>query len=189
MDVSGYDGVKPYMPTYMDLFAEGVRRRYPGVQVRTFNAGLPGATVAWGAEHAAQYVNPLHPDLVVVDFGMNDFWRLTPRAFGDSVRTIIHKARAGDPGVEFLLLANMKFDPDYVLESDANRSFYLGNLAGYAEELKALEGPGVAVLDMTAISAAIYARKKAKDCVVNPLHPNDFLARWYAQGMIATVCE
>jgi len=31
--------------------------------------------------------------------------------------------------------------------------------------------------------------KKAKDRIVNPLHPNDYLARWYAQALLATVCR
>ncbi|HXO75759.1 MAG TPA: hypothetical protein VN824_11000, partial [Puia sp.] len=44
MDVSGYDGVAPYMPTYMELFAEGLRRRWSSPQVTLYNAGLPGAT-------------------------------------------------------------------------------------------------------------------------------------------------
>src|SRR5580698_9153498 len=74
MDVSGYDGVAPYMPTYGAMFVEGLRARYPRAEIRFYNAGLPGATVAWGAEYAEDYVSPLHPDLVLVDFGMNDFW-------------------------------------------------------------------------------------------------------------------
>jgi lysophospholipase L1-like esterase len=187
MDVSGYDKEKPYMPNYVSLFMSRFCGRYH-VMGRLENAALPGSTVAWGAEHAEQYVNPLHPDLVILDFGMNDFWRLTPQAFGDSVRTIMRKVKTANPDVAFLLLANMKFDPDYVLESDVHRAFYMGNLAGYAGELKAMKGPGVAVLDMTGLSAAIYARKKPKDCLVNPLHPNDYMARWYAQGMLAVMC-
>jgi lysophospholipase L1-like esterase len=186
-DVSGYDGVAPYMPTYMDLFATGLRRQYPRASVQLYNAGLPGSTVNWGAQYVSKYLNPLEPDLVVIDFGMNDFWRMKPDEFGDSVRSIIRQVRAGRPGAEFLLLANMKFDPDYVLDSDPNKGFYKGNLAGYRDELASLEGPGVAMMDMTTLSDAIYKRKKAKDCIVNPLHPNDYLARWYAQGMLATV--
>jgi beta-galactosidase len=185
-NVSGYDGVKPYMPTYVDLFAEGLRWRYPRAAVRLYNAGLPGSTVNWGARYVSQYVNPLQPDLVVIDFGMNDFWRMKPDEFGDSVRSIIRQVRAATPQVEFLLLANMKFDPEYVSDSDANKGFYMGNLAGYRDVLVSMEGPGVAVMDMTTLSDAIYKRKKARDCIVNPLHPNDYLARWYAQGMLAT---
>ncbi len=75
-DVSGYDGVAPYMPTYMELFTDGLRWRFPGAKVQLCNAGLPGSTVNWGAQYVSKYLNPLEPDLVVIDFGMNDFWRM-----------------------------------------------------------------------------------------------------------------
>jgi beta-galactosidase len=184
-NVSGYDGVSPFMPSYLDLFVRGLRLRYPGAPIQFFNAGLPGATVAWGAQYTRQYVSPFHPNLVVIDFGMNDFWRMKPAEFGDSVRTIIRKVRMTDPGAEFLLLANMKFDPAYVADSDKYKGFYTGNMAGYRDVLRSLTTTGTVMFDMTTLSDAIYRRKKAKDCVVNPLHPNDYLARWYAQGMIA----
>ncbi|HXB35512.1 MAG TPA: family 43 glycosylhydrolase [Puia sp.] len=187
MDVSGYDGVKPYMPTYVDLFAEGLRWRFPRESVRLYNAGLPGSTVSWGAQHVSSYVSPLKPDLVVIDFGMNDFWRMKPDEFGDSVRSIIRQVRAVRPDAEFLLLANMKFDPDYVLESDKNKLFYTRNMSGYRDVLVGIEGLGVVVTDMTTLSDAVYKRKKARDCIVNPLHPNDYLARWFAQAMLATL--
>lgn len=186
-NVSGYDGVKPYMPTYIELFATGLRWRYPDASVQLYNAGLPGSTVNWGAQYVSKYVNSLEPDLVVIDFGMNDFWRMSPAEFGDSVRSIIRQVRAVRPGAEFLLLANMKFDPEYVADSDKYKKYYTRNLAGYRDELAKLEGPGVVMMDMTTLSGAIYKRKKARDCIVNPLHPNDYLARWYAQGMLATL--
>jgi len=185
MDVSGYDSVRPYMPTYMDLFAMSLKNAWPGSHIALLNAGLPGATVSWGAEHVSELVTPFHPDLTVIDFGMNDFWRMAPGDFGDSVKSIIRKVRAADPAAEFILLANIPFDPDYVLSSDKYRSYYMENLAGYSSVLKELEGPGIACLDMYAIGEAIYRRKKAKDCLANPLHPNDYLARWYAQSLTA----
>jgi beta-galactosidase len=184
MDVSGYDGVKPFMPSYVDLFAKGLKWKFPRASVKCYNAGLPGSTVDWGARYVSSYVSPLQPDLVVIDFGMNDFWRMGPAEFGDSVRSIIRQVRAGRPEAEFLLLGNLTFDPAYVLDSDKYKAYYTGNLAGYAVELHKLEGMGVVMLDMTDISEAIYRRKKAKDCIVNPLHPNDYMARWYAQGMV-----
>jgi hypothetical protein len=83
----------------------------------------------------------------------------------------------------------MKFDPEYVLDSDKNKPFYVRNLAGYRDVLAGMEGPGIVMTDMTVLSDAIYHLKKAKDCIVNPLHPNDYLARWYAQGMLATLLK
>jgi hypothetical protein len=185
LDVSGYDGVAPYMPTYVDLFARALGKMYRDDKIRLHNAGLPGALVSWGAEYADQYINPLKPDLLIIDFGMNDFWRYTPDEFRSYIETIIEKVRRAHPQTEFLLLSNLQFDPDYILDSDKNKAFYQGNMLGYSKVLKQMEAPGIVNLDMTGISGLIYSRKKAKDCLANPLHPNDYMARWYAQGMAA----
>ena len=55
--------------------------------------------------------------------------------------------------------------------------------------LKSLAGSGVAFLDMTAITGALYAAKNPKDILADPMHPNDYLARWYAQGLVALLKE
>jgi lysophospholipase L1-like esterase len=183
MGVSGYDTVAPYMPTYVDMFARKLRKAYRFNNIKLYNAGLPGSVVDWGAQYADKYVNLLKPDLVILDFGMNDFWRITPAKFKGYIETIIKKIKAGNPKVEFLLLSNMKFDPDYILDSDKNKSFYQGNLEGYSQVLAQMEATGTINLDMYEISEAVQHSKKAKDCLVNPLHPNDYMARWYAQGL------
>jgi lysophospholipase L1-like esterase len=183
MNISSYDDVSPYMPGYIDLLARQLKKAYKYNAIKVYNAGLPGAAVDWGAQYADKYVNPLQPDLVIIDFGMNDFWRLTPEQFKGYIETIMRKVRVANPKVEFLLLSNMKFDPAYILDSDQNKSFYEGNLEGYSQVLKQMESKGVANLDMYAISRFIYQHKKAKDCISNPLHPNDYLERWFAQAL------
>jgi hypothetical protein len=179
LDVSGFDTIPPYMPTYVDLFALELKVAYQDPGVVMYNAGLPGSVIDWGADNVQNYVTPLHPDLVILDFGMNDFWRTTPEAFGRYMDTMMAKI----PHAEFILLSNMRFDPAYLKNSDGKADWYTSNLLGYSAELRRREGPHVANLDMTTLSGYIYSRKKAKDCVVNPLHPNDYLARWYAQGL------
>jgi lysophospholipase L1-like esterase len=183
LNVSGYDSVPPYMPTYMQLFAAALGKIYGDEQIRLYNAALPGALVSWGAEYAGRYINPLRPDLVVLDFGMNDFWRYDPEQFRKYMETIVRKVREANPHAEFLLLSNMQFDPDYILDSDKHKNFYLENMQGYAAVLRSMETTGIVNLDMNTISGILYTKKKAKDCIANPLHPNDYLARWYAQGM------
>jgi len=183
MNVSGYDSIAPYMPTYVDLFARQLQKKYHYNDIKLFNAGLPGSDANWGAQYADLYINPIKPDLVIVDFGMNDFWSYTPEQFKAYIQTIIKKAKAANPKVEFLLLSNMKFDPDYLADSDKNKTFYQTNMEGYSHVLRDMETTGIVNLDMYSLSDAIYHKKKAKDCLVNPLHPNDYMARWYAQGM------
>jgi hypothetical protein len=40
---------------------------------------------------------------------------------------------------------------------------------------------------MTAITEGLYKHVRAKDLLADPMHPDDFLARWYAQGLVETV--
>ncbi len=185
LDVSGYDMVAPFMPSYVELFAGALKKDYGYQDIQLYNAALPGARADWGARYAGEYINPLKPDLVIIDFGMNDFWSYKPEEFAEFIRTIIRKVKTGNPEAEFLLLSNMKFDPDYVLDSDNNKAFYLSNMEGYHTVLQQMEKTDIINLDMTSLSGIIYGRKKAKDCLANPLHPNDYMARWYAQGMAA----
>ncbi len=184
-DVSSYVNLSPYMPTYLDLFVRQLGKNYNHHNIELINAGLPGALVSWGAAYAEKYINPVHPDLVIIDFGMNDFWRYTPEEYKGYIQTIINKVKTENPKTEFILISNMDFDPSYILDTDKFKSFYTANMKGYNKVLKQLESSGIINLDMTTLSDAIYLRKKAKDCISNPLHPNDYLARWYAQSLTA----
>ncbi len=184
-DVSSYVNLSPYMPTYLDLFVRQLGKNYNHHKIKLINAGLPGALVSWGASYAEKYINPIHPDLVIIDFGMNDFWRYTPEEYKGYIQTIINKVKSENPKTEFLLISNMDFDPAYILDTDKFKSFYTANMKGYNKVLQQLQTSGIVNLDMTTLSDTIYFRKKAKDCISNPLHPNDYLARWYAQSLTA----
>jgi hypothetical protein len=185
MNVSGFDSVAPFMPPYVRLFADQLKKHYHNDHVELFNAALPGATAEWGAENVKHYIMPLKPDLVILDFGMNDFWSRTPDEFRGYMTAMMDSVKSVNEHAEFMLLANMRFDPDYILDSDTNKITYLRNFDGYRQVMMDLQREGVLIFDMITLSEAIYKRKKAKDCIANPLHPNDYLARWYAQGMSA----
>ena len=90
--------------------------------------------------------------------------------------------RNRNPEAEFLLVSAMRFDPEYT-----SKAQYWNAVGEYATKLKAMTGPGVQFVDMTAISESVYAAKKPKDCLNDPLHPNDYFARWYAQCLVAAL--
>jgi lysophospholipase L1-like esterase len=182
-DMSGYNNIAPYMPNYVTLFANQLKKAFGYNDITEFNAGFPGAASGWLASYADKYVNPIKPDLVILDMGMNDFWGLSPQGFKANVQMAMNKIKTGCPDVEFMLISNMLFDPEYV--TDSNASTYLERMKGYNTALQSLEDDGVVDVDMTTMSDTIYHRKKAKDCIANPLHPNDYMGRWYAQGMVA----
>jgi lysophospholipase L1-like esterase len=127
-------------------------------------------------------VNSLNPDLVLIAFGQNDFWSISASSFAANIADITRTVRAQNPKAEFLLISPLRFDPAYTTNSE-----YWNTVGEYAKKLKAMTGPGVQFVDMTAISEWVYAAKKPKDCMNDPLHPNDYFARWYAQCLVAAL--
>ena len=116
---------------------------------------------------------------------MNDFWSLTPIQFKNYMQTVIDKCKAHNKNIEIVLISNMKFDPAYIHSDNEKKIWYESNLSGYNRVLQSLCKEGIINLDIYTLSDDIFKSKKAKDCIVNPLHPNDYLARWYAQGLSA----
>ncbi|MBX2924337.1 MAG: hypothetical protein KF746_19200 [Chitinophagaceae bacterium] len=56
----------------------------------------------------------------------------------------------------------------------------------YQQPLLELEGPGIAIADMTAVHEELLRHKAYQDMTGNNVnHPNDYLARWYAQVISA----
>jgi lysophospholipase L1-like esterase len=176
VNVSGIRNAPPYLPAWPTLVARSLGK------VKLYNVALGGMNSQWAKDSARDLVGTTNPDLVLIAFGMNDFWSLTPAQFGENIRAAMANIREKQPFCEFVLISPMKFLPEY-----ADESPYAENLAGYAEELKAMSGPGVAFFDMTSMSQALYNAKGAPGLLADPLHPADFLARVHAQGVVATI--
>ena len=175
-------GISPYMPPYPELFVHQLKQIYRDDQIRLFNSAQSGATSDWGARMAGRMVASLNPDLVTIAFGQNDFWGTPADTFANNISNILQTVRAKNPQAEFLLVSTLRFDPAYT-----TNAVYWQSVGDYDGKLKSMAGSGVQLVDMTAISEAIYAAKKPKDCLNDPLHPNDFLARWYAQSLVAAL--
>jgi lysophospholipase L1-like esterase len=180
--VSRLMNIPPFMPPYPELFVTRLQQIYRDRAIQLFNSAQSGATSDWGARMAGRMVASLNPDLVTIAFGQNDFWGTSAESFAYNISNIIQTVRAKNPRVEFLLVSTLRFDPAYTAKAE-----YWNSVGEYAARLKAMAGPGVQFVDITAISEAIYAAKKPKDCLNDPLHPNDFLARCYAQSLVAAL--
>lgn len=186
LNVSGFAGddknftpTKPYMHSYVDLLENALEARF-GSAITMINGSCGGKMVAWIDQYCESMVVPNVPDLVILDMGMNDIWGTTSNAaFKTSMQSCINKIKTANPNTEFILLGNML--PDVNSQGSPSNGDVLMN--GFLTQLKSLEATGIAVFDMTTLSDTIYKRKGAKHCHSNSLHPNDYLARWYAQGL------
>lgn len=183
INVSGFRNVPPYLPPWPTLVAHELERR-TGSKVTLYNTALGGMTSQWAKDNAHDAVATLKPDLVLLAFGMNDFWSLEPKYFFANIKATIATIRKANPNCEFLLIGSMKFDPVYTTEEP-----YVGNLAGYPAVLRSLVGRGIGMFDMTELSDALYRAKSQKDLATDPMHPDDFFARIYAQGVVASLLK
>jgi lysophospholipase L1-like esterase len=153
---------------------------YQDEQIQFYNSAQSGADSDWGKKYAQRMVATLNPDLVIIAFGQNDFWRISANSFASNIEDILTTLRKNKSDIEFVLVSTLRFDPAYTSKTE-----YWNLVGEYAAKLKAMTGPGVEFVDMTAISELVYAAKKPKDCLNDPLHPNDYFARWYAQSLAA----
>ena len=186
LSVSGFAGddknftpTKPYMHSYVDLLENALEAKF-GSDITMINGSCGGKMVAWIDQYCESMVVPNVPDLVLLDMGMNDIWGTTSNAaFKASMQSCINKIKTANPNTEFILIGNML--PDVNSQGAPSNGDVL--MYGFLSQLKSLEASGIAVFDMTTLSDTIYKRKGATHCHSNSLHPNDYLARWYAQGL------
>lgn len=186
LNVSGFAGddknftpTKPYMHSYVDLLENALEARF-GSDITMINGSCGGKMVAWIDQYCESMVVPNDPDLIILDMGMNDIWGTTSNAqFKASMQSCINKIKTANPNTEFILISNML--PDVNSQGAPANGDVL--MYGFLNQLKSIESNGIAVFDMTTLSDSIYQRKGAIHCHSNSLHPNDYLARWYAQGL------
>ena len=171
----------PMAQTWFDMFAEKLKTTYNLQSLSLYNPSVGGKTSEWGVEEAPLTVSGFAPDLCVIGFGMNDGTKkLEPEIYKANIQAIMEAARANNPDCEFVLIATILANPEV--------SNFAGCQKDYLPQLLSLETEGVVVADMTTFHEHLLTRKRYCDMSGNNVnHPNDFLARAYAQVMWQTV--
>lgn len=73
---------------FFDRFIAGLTRTYPDARIKTLNAGVPGSTATDGLRRLSAVIAK-HPDLVIVQFGLNDCYSgESVSAFEDTIASI-----------------------------------------------------------------------------------------------------
>lgn len=177
---TGREGGLPLTPIWPQMFVEKLTETYPDAKIFCNNPSVPGMKSDWGAENAIAKVTS-GVDLCIIGFGMNDgSSNVDPEVFKANIQTIMDAARMGNPDCEFVLISTMLPNP----EADK----FLKCQKDYLPVLESLEEEGVVVADMTTYHESLLAHKRFYDMSGNNVnHPNDFLARAYAQLMWQTV--
>jgi hypothetical protein len=134
----------------------------------------------WGVDNI-QSVLSKTPDLdfAIVAFGMNDAG-LNGGAYVEQINQIVSAIQAKNPTTDILLIGSMLPNPD---------SFVWQNQVGFVDYLLTnCEREGVAVADVTHVHEYLLTKKAYSDMTGNNInHPNDYLARVYAQTLLKTL--
>lgn len=183
-NASGFSDVNcpPYMPIWTDMTVEALKKAYNYSEITAVNTAVGGTRSSWGAETAYNNVARYEPDLVVIAFGMNDGTRsVSAESYILNIKSIMDTARTANPDVEFILVSPILANPD---------TYFNGTQSKYLPALLELETEGTCVADLTSIHTYLLQKKIYSDMTGNNVnHPNDFLIRFYAQVLEATLTK
>lgn len=170
-------GGPPHQPAYPELVRLNLSKHYDA-PVTLKNLSVGGRDTGWGTTQI-DAVLEAKPDLVVIAFGMNDSAGRPADDYQAKTKAMIDAIRAARPETEFVLVATMLGNRDWIrLKSEL--------FPAYREALQALAGPGIGVADVTSVWEKFLNRKLDWDQTGNGVnHPNDFGHRVYAQ----VVCD
>ncbi len=173
-NASEFCDVPPHMPAYGELLCHALGQRFQS-PVELDNLSLKGMTSEWGYDQSDRVIQ-CQPDLVILAFGMNDgSVGRTPNEFKSTISSMINTIRSSCNEVEFVLVAPMTANAQWIKASDIDFSHY-------RDELADLTGPGVVLADVYRVWQLLLNRKTYFDLTGNGLnHPNDFGHRIYAQ--------
>ena len=172
------------VPPYADSFPVMIQKKLQniyGATVNVRNVAVGGWATVNGLDAFDQRVLAEKADLMVLAYGMND--RGTPlEQYKQMITDMVARFKQFNPNSEVLLVAPML--PN--VETD-----WLKNQPLFAEKLYELEKEYsfVSVADMTQMHWDILgAGKRYRDMTGNNInHPNDFIARVYAQVILKTL--
>jgi lysophospholipase L1-like esterase len=171
----------PFMPAWAELVTAALKAHYRHNNFIKINRGAGGSTSSWGSKHAAALVNPEHPDLVILAFGMNNMQK-EPDAFKKDILDIIATIRCTSLDCEFLLVSPMVPNPEIY-------GFMKNKLLEQERSLFQIQTSltGIAVAPIHTIFLDLLNMDKnylelTGNCIN---HPNDFSIRIYAQAILS----
>jgi lysophospholipase L1-like esterase len=172
-NASGWAESAPFQPPYPELFRHHVEASYEN-KVTLTNLSVGGTSTPWGLTMVDKVVES-QPNLVILAFGMNDSAGRSAQEYKTNTQSIIENIRKSLPETEFILVASMLGNRDWIrLEHKA--------FPQYRDALASLCAEGIALADMTSVWAEFLERKHDWDLTGNGVnHPNDFGHRVYAQ--------
>ena len=179
----------PYMPNWMTMFIDGLKKIYPDANITWENLSLGGKNSDWGATNFdARYelLSNKDIDLFLIGFGINDCGgKVTKDAFKANTESIISKLRAKCSDAAVLLYGGNSTNTDA-------KMYDKDTLISYEQALVEIAAAteNTAATSFTSIYFDVAKSKESSDLFENNLnHANDFGCRIYAQTMLGAFAK
>ena len=178
-DASSRYDIEPKMPTWQTMVTQMLEKAY-NTPINAINTAVGGKTSDWGLTDVYDNIIKYSPDLVILNFGINDGTaKMSVEQYKSNMQGIINKVREISPNCEFIILTNTVCNPD----ADGWNSSGSYQYPAAVKEI-ASSNSGIAVVDMYSMQQYFLSVKRYWDTTTNNInHPNDFFVRVFAQSV------
>lgn len=169
---------EPYADSWPEMVVKYLEKHFNNHKIEYVNTAVGGFTSDMGIANLQSKVIDIKPDFMFLGFGMNDGW-LDPDGYKLKIKTMIDALLNERPNCEVATVATMlphfRVAGFYCAQEKQENALY--SLAS--------EYGNVDVIPVTSMHKEILNKKRYYDMTGNNVnHPNDFLARVYAQTVI-----
>jgi len=167
---------------YVEFLRDMLMARYPKADVTLINSGIPGDTAPGGLYRLQQDALSYKPDLVLVQFALNDaFCGCSVAEYRRAIEAIIERIRQESSAEPLLLTSTLPADAD---ESNVVAPFYAA-LKDIAREKKC----GVALVDERWRDAIAAGTPHDSLVLYDRVHPSEAGYRLMAEAIMACLTD
>ncbi len=178
---SGRVGCEPYADPWFDMVIKTMQKHFHNGKIKCVNTAVGGKNTPWGLECLQERAIDINPDLMFLGFGMNDAGR-TPEEESGLIKELIDRFLTACPNAEVALIATML--PHFRAKGFwGNQKYFEPAFAKLCENYD-----NVGLIPVSSAHRAMLETKRYYDMTGNNVnHPNDFLARVYAQTAVKSI--
>ena len=172
---SGRVNCEPFADTWMEMTVKRMREYFKNDRIRYVNTAVGGKDTRWALEVLEEHAVSVSPDLMFLAFGMNDGGK-TPEVEGALIADLLDRFTEACPTCDVALVSPML--PHFRVKG------FFGYQTNFEAEFEKIcaERDEVDLIPVTSMHKVVLERKRYYDMTGNNVnHPNDFLARIYAQ--------
>ncbi|MBR4071867.1 MAG: hypothetical protein IKK26_04875 [Clostridia bacterium] len=178
---SSYRGYYPNAPYWWEQIEDCLRENYNFTNLNVYDVSEGGSTASGMINTFRNTVLSYNPDLIFIEFGVNDAQNGETDGYKDALRTMIYAAKGKNENCEIVLVSPFYSNTEVYSDS----GFEVCQTA--CLELEA-QYDNVVCADITAMHKSLRAVKRHYDITGdNVCHPNDYFSRVYAQVCLATI--